>query len=206
METVWKNHHADFLCRLHNRVVDQTINDISYLKFLQSNWERTIGLQKRCGYIFEQRGINLLDLIAKASCIPDVRHMDEEDEEKGGVRAREKVAPIGVKLTEHAVSLDPAREIGVRKGQIQGDVVQASDDRREEDVQARREVGLGPGRRRCPQEEAPRQKKKAAEGGGRGTVGLGNVEEGRLADGAKPKKKRVRKRPVLTGKGYANIN
>ena len=82
METVWKDPHADFLCRLHNIVVDQTINDIAYLKFLQTNWERTLGLQKTCGYIFEQRGINLLDLIAKASCIPDVLNMDEEDEEK----------------------------------------------------------------------------------------------------------------------------
>ena len=37
------------------------------------------------------------------------------------------------------------------------------------------------------------------------TAGLGNVEEGRLAEKIKPKKKRQRKRPVL-GKQYQNIN
>ena len=38
------------------------------------------------------------------------------------------------------------------------------------------------------------------------TVGLGNVEEGKLAAKAKPKKKRVRKRPVLQGAAFKNVN
>ena len=37
------------------------------------------------------------------------------------------------------------------------------------------------------------------------TVGLGNVEEGRLADKVAPKKKRQRKRPQL-GSGYQKVN
>ena len=37
------------------------------------------------------------------------------------------------------------------------------------------------------------------------TVGLGNVEEGRLAEKIKPVKKRQRKRPVL-GSQYKNLN
>ena len=37
------------------------------------------------------------------------------------------------------------------------------------------------------------------------TSGLGNVEEGLIADKMKPKKKRQRKRPVL-GSTYKNIN
>ena len=38
------------------------------------------------------------------------------------------------------------------------------------------------------------------------TKGLGNIEEGRLAENKKPKKKpRQRKRPVL-GKAYQSIN
>ena len=82
MERVWEDPHAKFLYRLHNQVVDNTINDISYLKFLQTNWERTISIQKTCGYVFEERGVNLLDLIAKASCIPDPSNMDAEDDEK----------------------------------------------------------------------------------------------------------------------------
>ena len=38
------------------------------------------------------------------------------------------------------------------------------------------------------------------------TAGLGNVEEGRLAEKVAPKKKRVRKRPVLTKGGFRNVN
>ena len=37
------------------------------------------------------------------------------------------------------------------------------------------------------------------------TAGLGNVEEGRLAEKIKPAKKRNRKRPAL-GSQYKNIN
>ena len=37
------------------------------------------------------------------------------------------------------------------------------------------------------------------------TKGMGNVEEGRISEAAKPKKKRQRKRPVL-GKAYKSIN
>ena len=37
------------------------------------------------------------------------------------------------------------------------------------------------------------------------TKGLGNVEEGRLADQAQPKKKRQRKRPKLSSQ-YKNLN
>ena len=37
------------------------------------------------------------------------------------------------------------------------------------------------------------------------TSGLGNVEEGKIADAVKPKKKRQRKRPML-GSQFKNIN
>ena len=37
------------------------------------------------------------------------------------------------------------------------------------------------------------------------TKGLGNVEEGRIAEKVQPKKKRQRKRPVL-GNQYKNLN
>ena len=37
------------------------------------------------------------------------------------------------------------------------------------------------------------------------TAGLGNVEEGRIAEKVQPKKKRQRKRPVL-GSQYKKIN
>lgn len=61
--------------------------------------------------------------------------------------------------------------------------------------------------------EAPkkrRRKKKKPDGVTVGvkkqhTAGLGNVEEGRLAEKAAPRKKRARKRPSLGG-DYKNIN
>ena len=37
------------------------------------------------------------------------------------------------------------------------------------------------------------------------TKGLGNIEEGRIAEKAKPKKKRQRKRPAL-GSQFKNLN
>jgi len=198
MEACWNRTtpHQRFWIRLQNQRVDQLVSDPErfLLRHMRHDHEMVKSHQKLLGHIFKERGLCLYKLIAEACG----ENWDSEDEQKN--------CPPMEQRPDNAISLDCPREERVREREVKGDVVQASDDRREEDVQARREVGLGLGRRRCPQEEAPRQKKKAAEGGGRGTVGLGNVEEGRLADGAKPKKKRVRKRPVLTGKGYANIN
>ena len=196
MEACWNRATPQqrFWIRLQNQRVDQLISDPErfLLRHMRHDHAMVKRHQKLFGHIFKERGLCLYKLIAEACG----ENWDSEDEQKN--------CPPMEQRPDNAISLDYAREERVREREIQGDVLQTSDDRREEDVQARREVLLG--RRCCPQEEAPRQKKKAAEGGGRGTVGLGNVEEGRLADGAKPKKKRVRKRPVLTGKGYANIN
>ena len=61
----------------------------------------------------------------------------------------------------------------------------------------------------APKKRRGRKKKNASEEGRGGRVkkdtGLGNVEEGRLADAAKPKKKRQRKRPTL-GSMYKGMN
>ena len=66
----------------------------------------------------------------------------------------------------------------------------------------------------APKKRRGRKKKKPKNeevGGGRRrvkkqhTAGLGNVEEGRLAEKTKPVKKRQRKRPAL-GSQYKNIN
>ena len=60
-------------------------------------------------------------------------------------------------------------------------------------------------------QEAPAKKKKPEEKRGGGvkstahTKGLGNVEEGRNAEAAQPKKKRQRKRPTL-GTQYKTLN
>ena len=202
MEEVWVDDSpvARFWRRLHNECVDKLINDPEQflLKHMRHDYQMVRDHQKRFGHIFKERGLNLYELIARACG----EVWDNEDEEKGGVRHREKIVPIGVK-EQHAISLDPAREVGVREGKVQGDVVQAGNGRREIQLQegGRRKTGGSA-------QEAPRaEKKKQVEAGGGvkpHTVGLGNVEEGRLAEGA-PKKKRKRKRPTL-GKAFKMQN
>lgn len=182
-----------FWIKLQNQRVNQLVSDPDrfLLRHMRHDHAMVKRHQKLFGHIFEQRGLCLYKLIAEACG----ENWDSEDEQKN-------CAPMEQRSPDNAVSLDCPRQANVREGESEGDVVQAGDDRREEDLQARRGIVLG-GRVGSPEEEAP-QKKKANEGGG--TVGLGNVEEGRLAAAAKPRKKRVRKRPVLTGKGYTNIN
>jgi phage anti-repressor protein len=195
MEKAWVNDSATarFWRQLHNDCVDKLVNDPKQylLKHMRHDYAMVREYQSRFGHIFRERGLNLYELIARACG----EVWDNEDEEKGGVRHREKIAPIGVK-EEHAVSLDPAREVGVRERQVQGDVVQAGNGRREIQLQegGRRKAGGSA-------QEAAAEKKKQVEAGGGvkpHTKGLGNTEEGRLAEGLKPKKKqRKRKRPTL---------
>ena len=82
MEKVWRDPVADFMYRLHNQRVDQLIPDIKYLQYLRRNYDEFKIVDKHFGYIFEERGINLLDLVVKASCVPNPDQMDEEDEQK----------------------------------------------------------------------------------------------------------------------------
>jgi hypothetical protein len=199
MEKSWVDNSpaARFWRQLHNDRVDDLVTDPEQylLKHMRHDYKLVRTYQAKFGHIFRERGLNLFELIARACG----EVWDEEDEEKGGVRPREKVVPIGVK-EQHAVSLDPACEIGVRKGEIQGDVVQASDGRREIELQEGGRIKGGG----SAQEAARAEKKKQVESGGvtPHTKGLGNVLEGRLAEDAKPKKKqRQRKRPAL-GKAY----
>jgi hypothetical protein len=65
-------------------------------------------------------------------------------------------------------------------------------------------------KRRLPPRSAAKKKKPDEESGRKRvkqqhTKGLGNVEEGRLAEAAAPKKKRQRKRPTL-GSQYKTMN
>ena len=208
MEAAWNDTpHARFWRRLLNENVDALINDPDkfLLRHMRHDHQMVRDYQKRYGSIFKERGLNLYELIARACG----EVWDNEDEEKGGVLAK-KAAPMEQREIRNAVSLDHTREIGVRERKIQGNVVQAGDGRREKDLQE----GQGCRRERGPrggaQETAAAREKKKAEGGGRvksqHTTGLGNVEEGRIAEKRKPAKKpRQRKRPVL-GKAYQAIN
>ena len=194
-----------FLCQLHNQVVDQMLSDPDQflLRHMRHDYTMVREYQKRFGYIFKERGLNLFELIARACG----EVWDNEDEEKGGVLAAEKSAPMEVKKRDpHAVSVDCPREVGVREGERQRNVVQAGDGRREVELQARRQVRRAEGRGGCSPQKAPPEKKKASlKVSNAHTKGLGNVEEGRAAEAAKPKKKRQRKRPVL-GKAYKPLN
>ena len=210
MEAAWtESPQQRFWKRLLNENVDNLVNDPDQFVLKHMRHDHAMGraYQKRFGPIFKERDLNLYELIAKACG----EVWDEEDDEKGGVQlvSMKKSTPMKQRVP-NAVSVDHPREVGVRERESKGHVVQTGDDLSEVQLQ---EVGqgcreTGGGR---PQEEATREKKKVSEEG-RGrrvktqhTAGLGNVEEGRLAEALKPKKKRQRKRPVL-GKAYQQIN
>ena len=154
MEEAWgETPLTRFWVKLHNQCVDNLVNDPEQflLKHMRHDHDMVRDYQKRFGRIFEERGLNLYELIARACG----EIWDDEDEEKGGVM-REKVAPMEVKSpVRHALSLDCPREIGVRQRKVQGDDVQAGNGFREkflqEGGQGCRVRGQGPGRSGSPQ-------------------------------------------------------
>mgnify|MGYP000047058133 CR=1 FL=1 len=192
MEGCWIDPVGRFWDRLYNGVVDRMINDPKkvLLRHMRHDYGMVRDYQKRFGYIFRERGLNLFELIARACG----EIWDEEDEEKGGVL--KKLVPMELKGTQqHAVCVDYPCQVGVRERQIQGDDVQAGNDQCKIQLQEGECCKVGGG----SQEKTAEKKKQKSEGGGvsEHTKGLGNVEEGRLAEGKKPKKKRQRKRPSL---------
>ena len=141
-----------FLCRLHNQVVDQMLEDPDQflLRHMRHDYKMVRDYQKRFGSIFKERGLNLFELIARACG----EVWDNEDEEKGGLPIK-NLAPMEVKKRgPNAVSVDCPRQVGVREGKRQGHVVQAGDGRREVELQAggqgRREIGGGGSPQKAP--------------------------------------------------------
>ena len=112
MEKVWEDDspHSTFFRRLLNDRVDEMVNSPTWLKRLRYRHEEVKWWMKRAKFVFEERGINLYQLIAQAhgEC------WDEEDEEKS--QSRKNVVPSTVKKKprQNAVSMDHSREIGVR--------------------------------------------------------------------------------------------
>ena len=130
MEAVWKEDtpHTRFWKQLLNNRLDEMLSDpaSTMLKRMRLDHQLVRLYQRRFGTVLKQRGLNLYELIAKACG----EVWDDEDEQKGGVQRAvvEKSPPMELKRTErHAIGLDRAREVGVRQGKIQGDVVQAGD-------------------------------------------------------------------------------
>ena len=219
MERVWEEDspHANFFRRLLNSRVDELVNSPTWLKRLRYNNDEVKWWQKNCGDIFDERGLNLYQLIASShgEC------WDNEDEQKCAQALEENVVPplLKEKPRHDAVSLDYPREISVRREKEEEPElpVRASNERRQGVLQE----GRGRGgreelyRRGGGTQEAPAKKKKPSEEVVRRgrvnavtkqhTAGLGNVEEGRLADKIKPAKKRQRKRPALGG-AFKKIN
>ena len=106
--------------------------------------------QKKCGHIFEERGLNLYELVAQSH--GECWEMPDYDEatfkkEWGGDQEEEKTPPEKIapselkeKPRQDAVSLDHPCEIGVRREEEEELElhVRAGDEGCEIDVQARR--------------------------------------------------------------------
>jgi hypothetical protein len=99
MEEMWvdTSPHVTFLRKLMNNRVDELVNSQEWLKRMRYRHDEVRWWQKRAGDIFEERGINLYQLIAQAhgEC------WDDEDEEKNA--------------TAQAAGLPPPRPGGAEK-------------------------------------------------------------------------------------------
>ena len=219
MEQVWEDEApaAAFFRKLLNSRVDSMLASPEWLRSLRYDHDMVRWWNKRAGHIFEERGLNLYELIASShgEC------WDDEDEQKTRHAVEENVLPPVLKekprqtKEEDAVRLDHPCQVGVRKQQEEEGCelhVRHGNEGRQSDVQALRSGREELYRRAGGSEEASAEKKKPNEesvGGGRRvakqhTAGLGNVEEGRLAE--KPAiKQRRRKRPQL-GSQYKMTN
>ena len=221
MERVWEDNspHAKFWRQLLNSRVDELISSPEWLKSLRYNHSMVKWWNKNAGDIFEERGLNLYELIAQSfgEC------WDEEDEQKCAQAKEEKVLPPCVKRKdnkprhEDAIRLDHPRQVGVRSQKEEECELhlRPGNEGRKSDLQE----GLGREelyRRAGGAQKASAEKKKPNEepvGRGRRrvvakqhTAGLGNVEEGRLAEKGTPAvKQRKRKRPLL-GSQYKMMN
>ena len=141
MERIWVEDDpvARFWRRLLNERVDALVNSKDWLKNLRFRNDEVKWWNKRCGHIFNERGLNLYQLIAQANgeC------WDDEDEQKHAHAAEENVAPpvLKEKPRQDALSLDQPCEIGVRSRQKEELElhVRSSDERWKSDLQAGRE-------------------------------------------------------------------
>ena len=132
--------HAKFWRQLLNSRVDLLVSSRSWLRALRYNNEEVRWWLKRAGHIFEERGLNLYQLIAQShgEC------WDNEDEQKCAQAVEENVVPpmLKKKPRQHdAVCLDQPCEVRVRSGKEEELElhVRTSDEGREVDLQEGRE-------------------------------------------------------------------
>ena len=116
MEEIWhgESPHASFLRRLMNQRVDLLVNNVEWLKSLRHRWQEVRWWQKHAGAIFEERGLNLYQLIAESQgeC------WDEEDEQKCASALEENLHPptVNKKPRQDAICMDHTRKVGLRQG------------------------------------------------------------------------------------------
>ena len=117
LEEAWEDNspHARFWRQLLNSRVDDLLSSPNWLRELRYNHDMVRWWQRKCGHIFEERGLNLYQLIADAHG----EIWDEEDEQKCAQLKKNVVSP-NVKekpRQDDGVSLDHARKVRVRKGE-----------------------------------------------------------------------------------------
>jgi len=145
MEAMWidDSPHVRFWRELLNSRVDSLVSSPDWLRGLRYDHKAVKWWQKRCGHIFEERGLNLYHLIAEANgeC------WDEEDEQKHAhIPAEKNVPPLKRKeekprQTHNAICLDHPRKERVRRQEEEkfGLHLRPGNERRQVDLQARRE-------------------------------------------------------------------
>ena len=194
--------HQRFWRSLLNTRLDSLLANKDELRSLRYNWKTFRYLKDKLRTVLKERGLSLTRCVSEAYGDTWDSDQDSEDDEKGSPDYQ-KSSHHEVKQIPNAVSLGPTRKIGVCEGEIQGDVVQTSDDCRKVFVQKEglQEGGEEGGGLLPAKEEGAKKKKlkKAASEEKQSDAGI---------EGGKPepkKKKRVRKRPMLGGK-FKNIN
>ena len=141
--------HAKFWRQLLNSRVDLLVGSRSWLRALRYKNDEVRWWLKRAGHIFEERGLNLYQLIAESFD----ESWDSEDEEKSVPSTVKK------KPRQDAVSVDHPRQVGVRQGQEEERKlhVRPGDEGRQGLVQAGRQSpkGRSGGARGSPQKAPP---------------------------------------------------
>ena len=150
MEKAWFNDvspdpHARFMRRLLNQRVTQLVNSKTWLQSLRYKNDQVKWWLKRCGHIFDERGINLYELIAQSHGEGswDLGEYDEQKYKEEWGKSLEKVAPPNVKekpRQNNAVSLDHPRQVSVCSQEEEKSFVQvrSSDEGCKGDLQKRR--------------------------------------------------------------------
>ena len=115
LEKLWLQDtaHGKFWRRLLNENVDRIVRDQKHLKTLRFRNDIVKRYQKRFGHVFEERGLNLYQLIAESQgeC------WDEEDEQKCA-SALENLHPptVNKKPRQDAICMDHTRKVCLRQG------------------------------------------------------------------------------------------